>query len=567
MSILMYLLPALGVVLIARAYWRMERDERAVRVKEWEEFRRGDDRVSAGTRLIRVVAWLFAIWRVLLLAGVMAFIGLVLATASMEWKRAPWRLPLTLILVTAGLCAWVFGKSFDPANGRRRCPKCWYDYSALGGTDKCPECGHEPRNLAELHKARPSRGWMMAAPALLVMAYLAHMVPIVARTSWRSFVPTDVLIWGYDVLPDTLIVGPEAGSLVSRHCSASTWFFMEERVWRMGVRAMMEGQSVAALERAAMFPTICETADERDRLMRNIARVVSREVEAGTATVATSDWVLRSQIGNVRLPYANGLRGELDSGEARHYAAIIVEEPTANYAYILSVTMAYFHVDNAAVFAQVEAVVRDPKRTEQDRIAAAAHLGLLSGGSGVGVGLPEPELTAYRTVAELFAAEQVGRRTDYYDRMQSYATITPEDNEAGRIAREAFTSGDVERIRGAIAALTENRRVDVLLSPWAFHVTGLGKVASEYPALRKDAMAIALHLNSSGPEFDGVILAGLKSSDGEERLLAIRMMRSGTPPAEAWPILERIVQDAAADPLRRRERELAEFLLSTRNTK
>lgn len=564
----MYVLPALGVVMVVRAYWRMNRDSDARRVKEWDEFRRGDERVTLGARAIRLAAWIFAIWRRLLGAGALIVVGLVLFAGSMEWERAPWRLPLAWILVTAGLCAWAYAKNYDPANGRRRCPKCWYDYSALGGTDTCPECGHEPRNLAELRRTRPSRGWMMATPVLLVLAYLTHMLPIVARTSWRSFVPTDVLVWGYDVLPDTLIVGPEPGSLVERFDFVSTWFFMEERVWRMGVRAMMEGQSVAALERAAWFAPIGDSADQANRLMRNVARVVANEVEDGTATVVTSDSLLRIQFTDLRAAEANDVRGEIDVDEAHRYGVIIAKAPTAKYAYILSATLVYFQVDDDEIFALVEAVVRDPNRTDADRIAAAAHLGLLCGGSGVAVGLPEAELAAYRTVAEVFAAEQLGRRSDYYDRIQSYMTLTPGDNEAGRVAREAFASEDAEKIRGAIAALTENRRVDVLLSPWAFHVTGLGKVASEYPALRKDALAIALHMNSSGPEFDGAILAGLKSSDGEERLIAIRMFRAArTPLDEAWPILEQIRQDAAGDPLRRRELEWVEFLLAGREAK
>lgn len=561
LSILMYVLPALGVVMVVRAYWRMERDERARRAKEWDEFRRGDQRATLGDRVIGMIAWIFAIWPRLLGAAALVVIGLVLFAGSMEWERAPWRLPLAWTLVTAGLCAWAYGKNYDPANGRRRCPKCWYDYSSLGGTDTCPECGHEPRNLAELRRTRPSRGWMMATPVLLVLAYLTHMLPIVARTSWRSFVPTDVLIWGYDVLPDSLIVGPQPGSLVGRRYSSSTWFFMEERVWRMGVRAMVEGQSVAALERAAWFAPISDSGDARDRQMRNVARVVANEVEAGTATVATSDALLRIQLANARVAEPDYVRDEIDVDEAHRYGEIIAKEPTAKYAYILSVTMAYFHVDDAAVVTQVEDVVRDSSRTDEDRVAAAAHLGLLCGGSGVAVGLPEAELATYRTVAEVFAAEQLGRSTNYYARLQSYGTLTPDDNEAGRVAREAFASEDAEKIRGAIAALKENQRVGELLSPWAFHLPGLGKVASEYPALRKDALAIALHLNSSGPDFSGAILAALKSSDGEERLLAIRMMRSGTPPAEVWPILQQIRQDAAGDPLRRRELQFVEVLL------
>lgn len=553
----MYVLPALGVVMVVRAYWRMNRDSDARRVKEWDEFRRGDERVTLGERTIRLVAWFFAIWRRLLGAGALVVVGLVLFAGSMEWERAPWRLPLAWILVTAGLCAWAYGKNYDPANGRRRCPKCWYDYSALGGTDTCPECGHEPRNLAELRRTRPSRGWMMATPLFLVLAYLTHMLPIVARTSWRSFVPTDVLVWGYDVLPDTLIVGPEPGSLVERFDFVSTWFFLEERVWRMGVRAMVEGRSVAALERAALFGASGAIPAENDAIMRNIARVVANEVEAGTATVATSNSLLAVQKVLVLSIAPGEQRSAIESNEVHRYGVIIAKEPTAKYAYILSIALAYFNVDDERVFALVEAVVRDPNRTDADRIAAAAHLGLLCGGSGVAVGLPEAELTAYRTVAEVFAAEQLGRSTAFYEGMTSLAGPTYPENKFAMAARDAFSGQDMERMRGAIMALEESWRAPLPFFAHSSDLVGLGRVASEHPELRKSALILAAKSACRGDEYDPAVLAGLQSSDAAERVASLHiLLRRGTPLAGAAEILERLKDEVAIDPTRKAEADL-----------
>lgn len=117
-----------------------------------------------------------------------------------RWSAVP---PIMLIIFAAGALA--VGFRWDKARGRRRCPKCWYDYAGLSDAAACPECGRVPNSARALARTRRSRAIMLAAPVLLIAAWLTHITPIAMQTSWRAFVPTTVLIGFYEYMPRTVL--------------------------------------------------------------------------------------------------------------------------------------------------------------------------------------------------------------------------------------------------------------------------------------------------------------------------------------------------------------------------
>lgn len=93
-------------------------------------------------------------------------VGLVaLESDTFGWSAVP---PIMLVIFAAG--ALGVGFRWDKARGRRRCPKCWYDYAGLSDVAACPECGRVPASARALARTRRSRPIMLAAPVLLIAA-------------------------------------------------------------------------------------------------------------------------------------------------------------------------------------------------------------------------------------------------------------------------------------------------------------------------------------------------------------------------------------------------------------
>ena len=102
-----------------------------------------------------------------------------------------------LALSLASLLWWWLG---DRPRGLRRCPRCWYDMSAVEGR-RCPECGREARSERRLHRTRRRRLAFALAVLLALAAGGAHKAPRVLRDGWPKHTPTTVLIWmlpGFD---------------------------------------------------------------------------------------------------------------------------------------------------------------------------------------------------------------------------------------------------------------------------------------------------------------------------------------------------------------------------------
>lgn len=107
-----------------------------------------------------------------------------------------------LVLVAAGLgtagLAWVaWALLADRADGRRRCPRCFYD---LGPREaKCPECAHEVRSERSTRRTR--RRWKRAALGLLPLVMAGGLVGFqqFRGTAWYQAAPSRLLIEFYAV--------------------------------------------------------------------------------------------------------------------------------------------------------------------------------------------------------------------------------------------------------------------------------------------------------------------------------------------------------------------------------
>lgn len=83
----------------------------------------------------------------------------------------------------------------DPARGRRRCPRCWYDMAGMAGR-RCPECGKEAKRERSLRKWRRRWGWALAGAGVLAMAHGLRTAVHVRANGWWWAVPRTVLIAG-----------------------------------------------------------------------------------------------------------------------------------------------------------------------------------------------------------------------------------------------------------------------------------------------------------------------------------------------------------------------------------
>ncbi len=105
-----------------------------------------------------------------------------------------------------GLALAAWGWRGEPARGRRRCPRCWYDMSRLRGAAGetvliCPECGHDAGSERRLYRARRRRWTMRVGVMLALIGWFGQTVPRGLREGWLGLVPTTVLIAGAEWLP------------------------------------------------------------------------------------------------------------------------------------------------------------------------------------------------------------------------------------------------------------------------------------------------------------------------------------------------------------------------------
>lgn len=91
------------------------------------------------------------------------------------------------------VCTAIAAKSFagDPANGRRRCPRCWHELGPTGA--RCSECGHAVANERDVTRTR-RRPWRGVAAILAILGIgVAARVRFLDSGPW-SIAPTSLLL-------------------------------------------------------------------------------------------------------------------------------------------------------------------------------------------------------------------------------------------------------------------------------------------------------------------------------------------------------------------------------------
>lgn len=111
-----------------------------------------------------------------------------------------WYLCIGLIPMAAGTAFVIYGWLFDRPQGRRRCPKCWYE---IGRTPhlRCPECGHIAKREKHLWRTRRSVGRICLGTSLVLAGLLVACLPAVQRKGLLYYAPSIILI-AVDPTPD-----------------------------------------------------------------------------------------------------------------------------------------------------------------------------------------------------------------------------------------------------------------------------------------------------------------------------------------------------------------------------
>ncbi len=75
----------------------------------------------------------------------------------------------------------------------RRCPRCWYDMSAIDGL-RCSECGREVKSERKLFKTRRRWRWAIVGLAAVVAGYPVARIPAIRAHGWVAAIPTTALV-------------------------------------------------------------------------------------------------------------------------------------------------------------------------------------------------------------------------------------------------------------------------------------------------------------------------------------------------------------------------------------
>ncbi|GJQ30390.1 MAG: hypothetical protein HBSAPP03_22740 [Phycisphaerae bacterium] len=155
----------------------------------------------------------------------------------------------TTFLVTLGLALAFVGWRADPARGRARCPKCWYDMTGTP-TPRCPECGHLPKSERDWMRTRVSRPVVGLATLVLLGSYTTLRGRSMLNYGWEGAVPSTALIAAMPWLPERLYFDSSASLWDRVHDEDDLWWWQREWVqWRCR-RLMVSSTSYTAIDRA-----------------------------------------------------------------------------------------------------------------------------------------------------------------------------------------------------------------------------------------------------------------------------------------------------------------------------
>lgn len=129
---------------------------------------------------------------------------------SIDWLDGSLTVAIGGGVLLAGVALLLRGILYDPARGRQRCPRCWYDMQSLAASGRlvCPECGHDAKHSRRLARTRHHRLSLAAGIAIMLAAWFAPRALLVPKYGYKTLVPTTVMIAGMWCWEDEWIRGP-----------------------------------------------------------------------------------------------------------------------------------------------------------------------------------------------------------------------------------------------------------------------------------------------------------------------------------------------------------------------
>lgn len=88
-----------------------------------------------------------------------------------------------VLLLLGGVASLLWFVRGDPARGRRRCPRCWYDMAGVASL-ACPECGRTARSERSQRRRRRRRRWAGLGLGLLITAAAFYVADPIVRRGW-----------------------------------------------------------------------------------------------------------------------------------------------------------------------------------------------------------------------------------------------------------------------------------------------------------------------------------------------------------------------------------------------
>lgn len=211
----------------------------------------------------------------------------------------------------------------DGRTDLRRCPRCWYDMSAID-TLTCPECGHAAGSASDLHQRRASGRAMRAGVAGMCLLALAG-VWVAIPGPWTIKVPRPLMRVILSIAatpPAPPSAGPGSGLPVpaaTLRSSRSPW---DRLVWQHQAAAAFRawGDAVQGTRGPITDPELARLvpmADEAHALFAETGGLsateawgsdgaIERMVAGRTAAAGDADRLLRAEWALAELQYIGG---------------------------------------------------------------------------------------------------------------------------------------------------------------------------------------------------------------------------------------------------------------------
>lgn len=432
----------------------------------------------------------------------------VVGAVALEGEVFRWSAVPPIMLVIFAMGALGVGYRWDKANGRRRCPKCWYDYAGLGDGAACPECGGVPSSARALSRTRRSRPIMLAAPVLLIAAWLSHVTPIAMRTSWRAFVPTTVLIGFYEYMPDELFATTgraDGASLCDRIQNEDLAYWQERWLGRRAARLLATSTDLRTCARStdfayALFDPL--ELPQSDATAANLLRV-------GLAAAQSTDPLVRARGSGILGQYflMPGPMSRAAFAADQSVALDRFRTPVGRWDHrTFGRLIASFASPSDDVVACVRGVALDPQWQPERRDDAAALLGLLAARDPTLLARLEAEYPASQGDARAMLAIAIvsaGVQRQYVKETGSFTESTPEHDARNSAAlAQRMRDPDVEIRRAAAKIPLVTPRLTAPSLDWTRTNLDLGELAKSDPEC---AVAAIRSLGRSGGVPDDII--------------------------------------------------------------